>query len=84
MATTTTTAPFVTITVSERYDGSLQHCYTLASGDIISVIPAFNPADFESAYIPAGDDSGRWDVRTWDGEGASPESVALAHLASRA
>ena len=80
--TFSTPTPFVSVGVSERYDGSTQYRFFLANGDHVSVVPAFIPTDFESAYIPAGDESGNWDVRTWDGKEASPESVALAHLAA--
>jgi len=79
--TFTTNTPFVNVSVGPRTDVA-QYIFHLANGDSISVLPAYDPADFESAYIPAGDTSGRWDVRRWDGTDASPESVALAHLAA--
>jgi hypothetical protein len=76
-------SPFVSTTFGPRTDVA-QYCFHLPNGDIISVVPMYT-FEYESAYIPAGDDSGDWEIRRWDDSKCqhSPESVALAHLAGR-
>lgn len=54
----------------------------LSNGDAVSVVAsAFPGRRWESAYIPAGDDSGDWDIRHWtEADSRSGGYVPWLHL----